>query len=139
MTGSKLAETVTENELPRRRMFHRTKKGPDRPFVHSDGCKILAADPSVQIEWSEIERGHWQAVCVCGKDYHEPAGDRVRLDPLDPKTAHHAGQCEFVSVSDPSVLRLVLRVVDKDDYWWTSCSACDMGWQVPHFSEVTHE
>jgi hypothetical protein len=43
-------------------MFHRMRKGPDRVFSHAEGCKILAADPSVRIEWSEIERGHWQAV-----------------------------------------------------------------------------
>ena len=34
-------------------MFHK-KKGPDEPFAHSDDCKILAADPDVQIAWSEI-------------------------------------------------------------------------------------
>ena len=34
-------------------MFHK-KKGPDEPFARSDDCKILAADPDVQIAWSEI-------------------------------------------------------------------------------------
>jgi hypothetical protein len=26
-------------------MFGRTKRGPTRPFVHADNCKILKADP----------------------------------------------------------------------------------------------
>jgi hypothetical protein len=69
-------------------MFRPTKKGPDRAFSHAEGCKILAADPTVSIEWSEVERGHWQAVCQCGaENYYEPTAARVRLDPLDPKPA----------------------------------------------------
>ena len=56
---------------------------------------------------------------MCGVQYHhEPViDDRVRLDPLDPKTARHAGQCEFDGVTDPAVLRAVLRVTRKDGYW----------------------
>jgi hypothetical protein len=42
------------------------------------------------------------------------ANDHVRLDPLDPKTARHAGQCEFNGVTDPAMLRAVLRVTRKD-------------------------
>ena len=40
------------------------KRGPTQPFTHADDCKILEADPDVQIEWSEVETGHWEAVCV---------------------------------------------------------------------------
>lgn len=40
------------------------KRGPTQPFTHADDCKILKADPDVQIEWSEVETGHWEAVCV---------------------------------------------------------------------------
>ena len=66
-------------------MFDLRKKGPSRPFVHADDCKILKADPGVEISWSEIESGHWQAVCGCGSQdvYEEPADRRARLDPLD--------------------------------------------------------
>ncbi len=35
-------------------MFGRTKtKTPNRPFAHSDGCKIVKADPGVEIPWSD--------------------------------------------------------------------------------------
>jgi hypothetical protein len=53
---------------------------------------------------------------VCGVQYHHELViyDRVRLDPLDPKTARHAVQCEFNGVTDPAMLRAVLRVTRKD-------------------------
>jgi hypothetical protein len=62
--------------------------------------------------------------------------DRVRLDPLDPKTAHHLGQCEFASGTEAAVLRLALMVQDREGYWWMECSACDSGWQVPRYETV---
>ena len=73
-------------------MFGR-KKGPDEPFAHADDCKIVHADPGVQIPWSEIRRGVWEARCVCGVQYHhDPIADsRVRLSPFDPKTGRHFG------------------------------------------------
>ena len=46
-------------------MFHK-KKGPDQPFGHAPDCKIVHADPDLQISWSEIRRGVWEARCVCG-------------------------------------------------------------------------
>jgi hypothetical protein len=114
-------------------MSGRRKKGPDKAFIHSDDCKIYAADPTVSIEWSELEGGHWQAVCVCGaRDHYEPVAGRLRLDPLDPKTGRHLGQCEFSAESDPAVLRVVLKATEKEGYWWVTCGACDAGWQVPH-------
>ena len=66
-------------------MFDLRKKWPTRPFTHAPDCPILRADPSVEIPWSEMERGHWQAECRCGKEhFHEaPADRRTRLDPLD--------------------------------------------------------
>jgi hypothetical protein len=42
------------------------RKGPTKQFQHSDDCRILKADPSVDIPWSEIRRGVWRAECVCG-------------------------------------------------------------------------
>lgn len=112
------------------------KRGPDKAFVHAEGCKIKAADPTVSIEWSELERGHWRAECKCGtEDCYEPVGvNRVRLDPLDPKTAHHAPQCEFVGETNPATLKVLLKVSERDDYDWVQCSACDTGWQVPHYA-----
>jgi hypothetical protein len=117
-------------------MFARRKKGPTRPFAHADDCKILKADPGVEIPWSEVESGHWRAVCVCGtQDYYEPVADRrARLDPLDPSTSRHAGQCEFASETDRGVLRVALKVKPGLDegYDWVECAGCDCGWQVPH-------
>jgi hypothetical protein len=119
-------------------MFDFKKKGPTRPFVHADNCKIVKADPSVEISWQEIERGHWQAECRCGKEYfHEaPADRRTRLDPLDPSTFRHAGGCEHRATTDPTLLAAILKVKDGagEGYWWVECSACDTTWQVPHYA-----
>jgi hypothetical protein len=119
-------------------MFGRKKKGPSKAFSHSENCKIQAADPDVQIEWSEIERGHWQAICLCGEEhYRELVADRVRSDPLDPKTSRHAPQCEFASATDAAVVRVLLKIRDGagGDYWWVECGACDTAWQVPYYAE----
>jgi hypothetical protein len=64
-------------------MFGLEKRGPARPFTHADNRMILKADPSVQIQWSEVETGQWRAVCQCGSEdvYEEPTDRRVRLDP----------------------------------------------------------
>jgi hypothetical protein len=80
-------------------VFVRKKKGPSNPFVHQEGCKIVKADPTVAIEWQEVESGFWEARCLCGVEtYREPITDaRVRLNPFDPKTSRHLGQCEYVS------------------------------------------
>jgi hypothetical protein len=69
----------------------------------------------------------------CGKEHHHepPADRRVRLDPYDPSTVVPAPQCEHRGVTDPAVLRAILRVHDREGYWWVECSACDCGWQVP--------
>jgi hypothetical protein len=120
-------------------MFGLKKRGPTRPFTHADNCKILEADPSVQIQWSEVETGHWRAVCQCGSEnvYEEPA-DRVRIDPLDPKFSRHAGECSYAAETDVAQLRLILKVRDGagGGYAWVSCLACDCSWQVPHYESV---
>ena len=67
---------------------------------------------------------------------YEPTLDnRVRLDPLDPKTARHLGQCEFIGENDAAMLRVLLKVTDKSDYHWVECGGCGCGWQVPHYAE----
>jgi hypothetical protein len=118
-------------------MFGRKRKRPDRPFLHSDACPIFEADPGVEIQWSDLGNGHWQAVCVCGtQDYYEPAPARTRLDPLDPTKSKHLGQCELKDVTDPAVLRMALKVkpgAADDSYVWVECSRCEVGWQVPIF------
>jgi hypothetical protein len=121
-------------------MFHRTKhQGPPAgPFAHADGCRILAADPDVEIPWSRHEYGLWRRECRCGAEsWQELAPSRVRLDPLDPATAHHAGQCEFKDVADPDVIRVLLKITPKEGYSWVECGNCDTGWQVPHYAEAS--
>jgi hypothetical protein len=96
----------------------------------------VKADPGVEIPWSEVESGHWRAECQCGiEHFHEaPADRRARLDPLDPSTFHHAGQCEHRDTTDPSILGAILRVRDREGYWWVWCGTCDTAWQVPHYA-----
>jgi hypothetical protein len=56
-----------------------------------DDCKVVKADPGVQIPWNEVEPGHWVATCQCNSEhYYGPAAPRTRLDPLDPSTSRHA-------------------------------------------------
>jgi hypothetical protein len=109
---------------------------PDTPFAHSDDCKIVAADPGVKPPWNEIERGLWERRCVCSFEYwREPASSRVRLDPLDPETARHMGACEYKGVTEPDVIKVLLRTTEKDGYWWVECAGCESGWQVPFYAQ----
>jgi len=122
-----------------RNMFRKKHHGPpNRAFAHAEDCKILITDPGVEISWTELESGHWHAVCVCTEQhvYEEPTANRVRLDPLDPKTSQHLGQCEYRDTTDPAVLRVILKVKDGagGDYHWVECGACDTAWPVPHFA-----
>jgi hypothetical protein len=108
---------------------------PDTPFVHADDCRIVKADPNVEILWSRLEYGQWRRECVCSYEgWQEPAPGRVRLDPHDPKTARHMGQCEFKDVTDPDVIKVLLRTTEKDGYWWVECAGCESGWQVPFYA-----
>ena len=49
-----------------------------------------------------------------------------------------SGQCEYVSETDPGVLKILLKVKDGagGNYWWVECGACDTAWQVPYFESV---
>jgi hypothetical protein len=115
-------------------MFGR-RKGPGRPFSHSEGCKILAADPTVSIPWNETRTGHWEARCQCGVSYFdEPRTRPARLDPADPRSARHLPQCEFASETNPATLKVLLKVRERDGYWWVECGSCEAGWQVPFYA-----
>jgi len=55
---------------------------PDTPFAHSEDCKIVKADPNVELPWSRLEYGLWKRECACSYEtWQEPAPSRVRLDP----------------------------------------------------------
>ena len=80
--------------------------------------EIQAADPTVSIPWNEVRAGNWEARCVCGVEgWHAPdAGRGRRNDPSDPATVRHFGQCEYVSETDPAVIKVLLKVTDKGDW-----------------------
>jgi hypothetical protein len=52
-----------------------------------------------------------------------PARLAARLDPYDPATARHLGQCEYISETDPAVIKVLLKVTDKGDYDWVECGS----------------
>ena len=123
-------------------MFGLKKKGPSRPtgaFAHADGCKIVVADPGFEPEWQEVEEGHWRRICQCySEDIYEPRADtRTRLDPMDPATFRHGAGCEHRDTTDPTIVRAILRVHDREGYWWVECSTCEYGWQVPYYAAET--
>ena len=117
-------------------MFRRKSKPPSKPFTHDEGCRIVAVDPGVEIPWSYLGNGRWKAECVCGAEYFNESAvdDRVRLDPLDPKTSRHAGECEYRDEVNPAQLKLLLDVKDGmgGPYWWVTCHYCRVSWQVPY-------
>jgi hypothetical protein len=43
---------------------------------------------------------------------------------------------EYRDTTNPAILRVDLKVTDVEGggYRWVQCSACDRGWQVPHFA-----
>jgi hypothetical protein len=121
------------------KMFGLKEKGPSRPtgpFEHAHGCKLVVADPGYQPPWQEVEEGHWRRVCQCwSEDVYEPRADpRTRLDPLDPSTFGHAPQCEHRHTTDPTIVKAILSVQDRENYWYVQCSTCDCGWQVPYYA-----
>ena len=120
-------------------MFRRKRTPPSKPFIHAEDCRILKADPDAEVQWNYEGDGFWRAECVCTfETFREPlVDDRVRLDPRDPATARHLGQCEYASAeADPAALKFVLKVKEGagGGYWWVECGACDTAWQVPFYA-----
>ena len=122
-------------------MFGLRKKGPSQPtgpFAHTEGCKVVMADPGFQPEWQEIEEGHWQRICQCyTEDRWEPrANMRTRLDPYDPSTFSHFPSCEHRDVTDPHIVKALLTVRERENYWYVLCGSCETGWQTPFYAEA---
>jgi hypothetical protein len=44
-------------------------------------------------------------------------------------------ECEHRYTTDPTILRALLKVQDKETYAWVECGGCNSGWQVPYFAE----
>lgn len=115
------------------------KKGPSQPtgpFAHAVGCKIAVADPGFQPEWQELEEGHWRRTCQCySEDRYEPrAGTRTRLAPYDPATFRHFPECEHRDVTDPGIVRALLTVRERENYWAVHCGTCAAVWQTPFYA-----
>jgi hypothetical protein len=74
--------------------------------------------------------------CQCySEDIYEPRVDtRTRLNPLDSATFRHGGGCEHRHTTDPTIVKAILRVHDREGYWWVECSTCAHGWQVPYYA-----
>jgi hypothetical protein len=60
-----------------------------------------------------------------------------RICPRDSSTSRHFGQCEYVSETDPTVLKVLLKVKPGlgEGYDWVECGGCGAGWQVPYYAE----
>ena len=125
-------------------MFGLKKKGPSQPtgpFAHAEGCKIVVADPDYEPPWQEIEEGHWRRICQCySDDRYEPRADsRTRLDPMDPSTFRHFGECKHRDVTDPDIVEAILSVLVRENYWYVQCHTCTSGWQVPFYARESAE
>jgi hypothetical protein len=86
------------------------------------------------IEWQRIEGRRWERICDCGTEStYEPAPSRVRLDPYDPATSRHAGQCEFKDTTDRDILKVLLKVKAGmgEGYSWVTCGSCEHEWGWP--------
>jgi hypothetical protein len=91
------------------------------------------------IPWSRLEYGQWRRECVCGAEsWTEPVVNRVRLDPYDPATSQHAGQCEFKNATDANILKVLLKVKPGLDagYVWVTCGSCEYEWAVADYASV---
>jgi hypothetical protein len=121
-------------------MFGLKKKGPSQPtapFAHAVGCVIVKADPGFEPEWQEIEEGHWRRTCQCySEDRYEPRADtRTRLAPHDPATFRHFPECEHRDVTDPGIVKALLTVRERENYWAVHCGTCTAVWQTPFYAD----
>lgn len=90
----------------RARMFGLKRKGPTRPFTHADNCKILKADPTVQIQCSEVEPGHWRSTSAGPRtSARTPPTVVLGSTAMTRPPSRHARQCEHRVTSDPAAAR----------------------------------
>jgi hypothetical protein len=62
--------------------------------------------------------------------------DLVSRLAADPATFRHGGGCEHRDVTDPAILRAILKVRGGagGGYWVVECGTCEHLWQVPYFA-----
>lgn len=80
------------------------------------------ADPGFQPEWQEIEEGHWRRICQCwSEDIYEPRVDRELGSTRWIRPPSATGpSCERRDVADPAIVRAILRVHDREGFWWSN-------------------
>ena len=37
-------------------------------------------------------------------------------------------------MTDPTIVKAILTVHERENYWYVQCRTCDCGWQVPYFA-----
>jgi hypothetical protein len=111
--------------------------GSDRRLAGGRGLRVGPNDRETpRSRGRGSSTGFWKRECVCSYEtWREPAPSRVRLDPHDPKTARHMGACEYKGLTEPDVIKVLLRTTEKDGYWWVECAGCESGWQVPFYAQ----
>jgi hypothetical protein len=43
-------------------------------------------------------------------------------------------QCEHRDLIEPGIVKALLTVQERDDYWYVQCGTCETGWQVPFYA-----
>jgi hypothetical protein len=74
--------------------------------------------------------------CVCNVEhiYVDSGSGLVRLDPCDTSAFRSHEGCEHRDATDSALIRAILKVDEREGYWWVQCGACDGGWQVPFYA-----
>jgi hypothetical protein len=94
---------------------------------------LIAADGRQRTDAEELD-GLVDALAEGMVD--EPGGSITdRHEVFGGRTSRHAGQCEHVSETVHAVIKVLLKVTDKEDYSWVECGSCAAGWQVAHYAE----
>ena len=58
---------------------------------------------------------------------------RRNLSRSEPPRSGETDTATYVG-ANPTIVKAILRVLDREDYWWVECSTFEGGWQVPHYT-----
>jgi hypothetical protein len=53
---------------------------------------------------------------------------------LDPATFRHAPECEHRDLTEPSIVKAILTVLQRENYWYVQCGTCMCGWQTAFYA-----